>query len=439
MNRVRLCLLCVSLMLGGLLGGCGSTQQTGSEDGTSGTSSSSLDRSGLGLAPADSSIRTIQLYRGRDEAHLPIASLRPDQEPLTLEFDLLSDSGRPLSVYFYHADRTWRRDLSPPQYMDGFQHDNLLDYTPSRGTDVRYTHYTYRFPNDDIDFLISGNYIVRVTEQGQPNDVLFERAFFLTEEATPLEVGIENVMVSGQRQPSEIPFARFTPPPSLQGDPFKYDVCFARNGQFGAARCADRPNLGQQPELEFDLVRNEAFAPVSADYFIDMGTLRPNQYIQRVDRSARPPRVLIEPNYARFPGTPLARSLRGQIIVEGAVRDVGTPDIEAEYVRTRFSFVPPNEQPMGGRLAVAGSFSGGGVRPENEMTWVPERGRYEADVLLKQGQYEYQYESPDSAVQATLQESLSSSPNRSYTVFVYYNDVTRNTDRLLAVRTVQGR
>ena len=439
MNRISWCLWIAGLLLVGGLAGCGSTQQTGNGNGTSSSPPPSSEGAGLGLAPADSSVRTVQLYRGSNEAQLPILSLRSDQEALTLEFDLLTDSGRPLSVYFYHADRTWQRDLSPPQYMDGFQSDNLLDYRPSRGTDVRYTHYTYQFPNDDIDFLISGNYIVRVTEQGRPSDVLFERAFFLTEEVAPVQVGIESIMVSGQPQASEIPIARFTPPRALQGDPYNYDVCFTRNGQFGAARCSDRPNLSQQPELEFDLVRGEAFAPVSADYFVDIANLQPNQYIQRVDRAPVPPRVVIEPDYARFPGTPLAQSLRGQIIVEGAVRDVGVPDTEAQYVNTRFSFVPPNEQPLGGRIAVVGSFSDGAIRPQNEMTWVPERGRYEADVLLKQGQYEYQYDSPDPAVRAVLQEGLSSTPRRSYTVFVYYNDITQNTDRLLAVRTVQSR
>ena len=425
------------LLLVGLLAGCGSTQQTGDDDDAP-AASSAPESQGLSLAAADTSVRTIQLYRGTNEAQRPITSLRSGADPLTLEFDILTDSGRPLSVYFFHADRTWRRDLVPPQYMAGFQSDNLLDYQPSRGTGLRYMHYTYRFPNDDIGFLISGNYILRVTEQGRPDDVLFERAFFLSEEAVAPEIGIQNIMVSGQRLASDLPIARFTPPQRLRGDPFNYDVCFARSGQVGQARCSSRPNLGQQPTLAFDLDRADAFAPAASDYFVDIANLRPNQYIERIDRGARPPRAIVEPDYARFPGTPLAQSPRGQIIVEDAVRNVAVPDVEAEYVSTRFSFVPPNEQPLGGRMAITGSFATAS-RFEHEMTWVPSRGRYEADVLLKQGQYAYQYDSPDAATRAVLQKGIPSSPNRSYTVFVYYNDISQNTDRLLAVRTVQGR
>jgi hypothetical protein len=71
------------------------------------------------------------------------------------------------------------------------------------------------------------------------------------------------------------------------------------------------------------------------------------------------------------------------------------------------------------------------------MTWQPNRGRYEGTVLLKQGLYEYYYQSDDPALQEVLRRSLPPARDQ-YTAFVYYTDRTLNTDRLLAVQTAQA-
>lgn len=390
----------------------------------------------LRLASSQDNVRTIQLYRGSNERNLPIISLQQSSAALTLEFDLMEPSGRPFSVYFYHADRTWRRDLSPSQYLSSFQNDNVLDYTSSRGTDVDYVHYEYQFPNDNIDFRISGNYIVRVTEQGQEDQVLFERAFFITEQAGPLELGVDDIVVSGQRQPSDQPIARFTPPSQLQGDPFQYETCFVRNAQFDKARCSSRPRLSDLPALEFNLLRERAFAPATSNYFLDLSNLNVGGSVERIDRSVSPYRVLLAPDHARFANTPLAPRLNGQTVVGDVVRDAGTPDVEGQYVTVRFGFVPPEEQPFSREVVVAGSFTGGQYDDDYRMRWVPERGRYEGEVLLKQGQYEYYYDSADPALQRVIRESLPPMQEQ-YTAFVYYSDHSLSTDRLVAVQSVQ--
>ncbi len=423
------------LLIGTLvLVGCTGTQEARSdEEGAADSARAARAPKGPELADVSPSIRTIQLYRGANERQLPVLSLRGSGGRLTLEFDLMEAAGRPLSVYFYHTDRTWRRDLSPSEYMDSFQNDNLLDYSPSRGTEVAYTHYVYRFPNDNIRFRVSGNYVLRVTEQGRPDDVLFERPFFVSEDAGPLALRVDDVPVSGQRLPSDRPAALFTPPPELQGSPFQYETCFVRNGRLDTARCTNRPRLVQQPALEFDLYHDEAFVPTTADYFLDLSALRSGGQIAHVDRTGTPFRVELEAAYAQFPGNAGAPPLDGQVVVDGAVRDVGEPDVEAEYVTARFSFVPPDEQPMARPVTLHGSFG-----ETARMEWVPARGRYEGNVLLKQGLYEYHYRSNDPALREVLRRALPPARGR-YTAFVYYTDWSMNTDRLLAVQTVEAR
>lgn len=432
----------VAVGLGGLLlvGGCASSEEAGS--GTEADTSEAQSQpdqgeeprsAGPNLAPQHDDIRTVQLYRGTDERSFPVTS-RTSGEPLTLEFDLMEREGRPLTVHFYHADRHWNRDLSPNQFLESYHDDRLLDYRPSQGTTVPYVHYTYRFPNDDIQFRISGNYVLRVTERGREDEVLFERAFFVTDEAGSLNLGSEAIVVPGQRQQSVRPVARFNPPTALRGNPFGYTACFVRNGRLPDTRCQERPLLNQQPKLAFELDRTRAFDPATADYTVDLSTLRGGSKIERTDRTVTPFRVLLEPDYARFSGRALDANLNGQILIREALSAYSDPARTAEYVRTTFAFVPPEERPLAGGVVVAGSFSGMDSSRGTQMDWQPARGRYEGKVLLKQGRYQYFYEASDPLLRKTVRESQSRLQN-TYTSFVYYEDASKSTDRLLRVNS----
>src|SRR5690625_5975809 len=89
------------------------------------------------LAEQSPEIATPQLYPGEEEGRLPILTLGSGDQ-LTLRFDLLADAGRPLSGFFYHADRERRRELSPAESLSTSHRARLLDYRPADATDDRY-------------------------------------------------------------------------------------------------------------------------------------------------------------------------------------------------------------------------------------------------------------------------------------------------------------
>ena len=217
--RLLFCVVCGAFLIG--LGGCASSNQTEEEGADGEPRQSEVQSLGPDLAPPVRSIRTIQLYPGDDERRLPITSLR-EGPPLTLEFDLMEAQGRPLTVRFQHANRQWEEDLAPSRALESYTDDALVEYQSSRGTQVEYTHYTYRFPNDDIRFRTSGNYVLQVTERGRRDSVLFEQAFFVTEGEGTLEARLETFPIPGQQLPSVRPLAQFDPPSSLRGDTFGY-------------------------------------------------------------------------------------------------------------------------------------------------------------------------------------------------------------------------
>ena len=386
-----------------------------------------------GFLPAVDEVKSIQLYEG-SERELPILNLQGDV-PLVLEFDLMTWQARPVSVYFYHADRSWQRDLLPGEYMESYFRDDLFDYSLSRNTQVQFTHFQYRFPNTSIDFRISGNYVLRVTEQGREDDVLFERPFFVTENTAIAAISLDLVLTGAQTLPAIQPHLVVTPPPDAATAVFDMNVCFIEGGRVRSPRCVDTPRMGGGSDILYYLEPEESFGSRIGDYLVDMHELSPRGDVARVDYSTSPFSVLLQPDYARFPDRAAGVLLNGQS--EISMQD-DYADIEGEYAEVTFRFVPPEEQPLPGSLYVIGAFNNWQVDLGAAMRWDPSEGWYESTLLIKQGAYEYRYTSPDLVVQRVLEARLHR-PSQWYNGLVYYRDHVLNTDRLLAMARVMAR
>ena len=380
--------------------------------------------------PGVDEVRSIQLY-AEQERNLPVYRLRSGV-PLTLEFDILNWNPRPLSVYFYHADRVWRRDLTPGEYLEAFDRDNLFDYELSRATLVQYSHYRYRFPNAAIAFRLSVNYVLRVTEQGKEAEVLFERPFFVTEDVAGTQMHLDLLMTGRLALPAVQPHLLVLPPAEVGASLFDLSVCFFQGGHILTPRCIQRPSISGQSELLYYLDPEDAYGVRVGDYYLDLRQLLPRDDIEHVDRASTPYVVHLQPDYARFPDNDWGPLQTGQSVISG--RD-GVADTQAEYVHVVFHFVPPDGKPLPGGLYVTGSFNGWRVDLGSAMTWQSDAGQYESRHLIKQGVYEYRYTSPDPEVQRALQVRLLR-PDQLYTGLVYFRDTSLGTDRILAVSQV---
>lgn len=414
--------------------GCATAQQ-GPQGAPGGEATAAQqEASGPALARSDSSVRTIQLYAGEDERRLPILALGTD-EGLTLEFDLMARQGRPLSVYFYHAGRDWERDPAPARFLDGFRSDDLLDYTGARARGVPYVHYTYRFPEGgETGFEASGNYILRVTEQGREDEVLFERPFFVTEETGAMELRFDQLRRGTQPGLSVRPTVRYRVPAELGRSSFNFAACFVPDGRLRHRRCVERPeSSGPQRMMTFELPYRESFAPGTESFFLDLSSFGPGGEIAGVNRDRTPYRVALETDYADFAGAGRTPLIGGQPVVRGAGINAAQPALSAEYASVRFRFVPPGERKLGGPVVLAGSFHTGALEGAPRLRWKPVEGYYEGHVLLKQGLYEYRYASPDPALRRALSKSRRPARRR-YAAFVYYRDAALGSDRLLFVR-----
>ena len=137
-------------------------------------------------------VRTTTLWRGGVELEAPVLTLG-DGERLLLRFDVL---GAEMGNYRYrieHCDSQWRKDgLEPYEYMNGFEEGPVEGYESSFTTLTDYVYHYQYIPSQYSQFLVSGNYVVTVYDQDQPDSVLLTRRFYVTEGSlkAQVEVGV---------------------------------------------------------------------------------------------------------------------------------------------------------------------------------------------------------------------------------------------------------
>ncbi|MEM6325688.1 MAG: type IX secretion system plug protein domain-containing protein [Bacteroidota bacterium] len=389
-----------------------------------------------GPVETDARVHTVQLYQTGEEASLPVLSLR-DESTLTLEFDIVSpEAPGPLRVEFSRVGTADGPELLPSEYLTGFERDEIFDAEPSNTTAIPYVHYTYTFPNAGIGFRIGGIYSLRVREPGGP--ALFERRFFVDEGRVNTDVFIGTRLAEiGAVGRAIQPAARLRPIGDLQvEDAFRFTVCFFRDGDVDALRCAPEPSLAELAVYGFYLPRDQAFEPVAPIYRLDLGVLGLSPEVEEVDVVAVPPTALLELDYAAFGGdivNPVSLSASG---IDAGYREAGRGDDDAEYVEVTFRYVPPGERVLPGAVYVRGGFTDGRISPRGRLTWKPDDKRYEGTVLVKQGLYAYDYPAP---VADPSRQPVALGQPSAYTALVFYRDLSLFADRLVGVQSAVAR
>ena len=106
----------------------------------------------------------------RGQTGIPVAVT--DNGGFVISFDHLSEDREYLRYTLTHCTADWTPDqLSYVEYLDGFNEGTIDYYDFSRATTVHYVHYTLTLPNEQTRPTISGNYLLRVYPESNPEDI----------------------------------------------------------------------------------------------------------------------------------------------------------------------------------------------------------------------------------------------------------------------------
>ena len=113
-------------------------------------------------------IKTAKLESVSSKIILPIVDVN-QSEGLLLSFDELDEQTHRYEYTFVHCNSDWTQSsLQPSDYIEGFETAMIENYANSFNTLQRFVHYEQAISNSTTRLTKSGNYILKVFKEGEP-------------------------------------------------------------------------------------------------------------------------------------------------------------------------------------------------------------------------------------------------------------------------------
>jgi hypothetical protein len=383
-------------------------------------------------------IKTVLLYKEGFEMSNPVVQLNSD-ERIVLSFDDLSGEYRKYEYTIIHCDADWNfSDLMPNEYLATFTDDFLDEFEYSFNTTISYIHYTKTIPNDVIEFTLSGNYLLKVYSEGDPDDVVLTRRFFVVDPLVNVDAEIRkpaNIMDRDSRQ--EVSFNIMTKGLTVNEPHREIAVTILQNGRWDNAISDLKPRSLAPGELRYDYDGINVFDAGNAYRYFDIKSLRYNSFRVALINfdPATGHHVFLHDDLPKkkYVYEEVQENILGRFLIK--TEDMRNSAIEADYATVHF-FVPFETPIIQGKLYLFGEFTNWQFLPEAEMKYNYERMGFEGAMILKQGFYNYHYALlPNNSTvgDLSLMEGNFFSTNNEYTFLIYYKPVGGRYTQLINV------
>ena len=411
---------------------------------------------------------TLQLQRPYLVLHSEEESIDGSDPTNTLEvsFDEMSHDLRQYSYTVRHLNRDWTpSDLSSVEYLQGFTTADITDYASSTTTQQAYTHYTFTFPNSDMQLTTDGNYVLVIYENGDMDNVVATVCFSVVEPLADITAQVRsNTDMEFDGRYQQLDLNINTAALDIK-DPSLVSVVVQQNGRTDNQVSLTTPTYVEPNRLRYSNKRELIFEGGNEFRHFDIYSIYYAGYhVDRMRYAQGEYHALLETDAVR--GT-LARGAgreglgylteydtNGQWRINAEKTD--DPDIDAEYVWVHFRLPVP--QPIAdGQVFVGGGLFYDLFTTDNLMQYDAEEKCYYLYAYLKQGAYDYLYYAAsyhrfgdtENTTRPTTRDanrqSVSLLPlegshwqtQNEYTVYVYYRPFGSRYDRLVGIKHVK--
>jgi len=380
----------------------------------------------------DRDIKTVLMYLADDELSLPIWDLGSSKY-LTLSFDDLSEDSRDYSYTIVHCNSNWSKsDLNESEYIDGYFEDQISEYQSSFNTTIEYTHYSLQIPNEYMRPMISGNYVLKVYESSNPDEIIFTKRFMVVERETGITGKVSNMNQGAyfyNDQELELVVEYF-------GNEF-YDLNqniklqILKNYNWIDYLEINQPDIIKNKEFTYNNLANLKFKGGNEFHHFNTKNIHfTAENIADIHFTDNMYHFLLKDNKDRtFEEYQYIPDIDGLFKVDVTQSDY--PHTEADYSYVYFTLKMDAPIQLGD-VYVWGALSNYEFTNGNKLNYNFEQKAYECRLLLKQGYYNYQYVLMEKGKPDFIYiEGNHAITENSYTVLVYYHDFRGNYDRLI--------
>ncbi len=387
----------------------------------------------------DAHIHSVLLYNSKVEQSFPMIQLN-SSDFLQLKFDDFHDEYSNYSYTIEHCDVDWNLTaISSMEYIRGFNRNFITEYKFSSNTNQNYVHYQLQFPNTDVQFLISGNYIIKVFHSSDDAKPLFSARFMIYENNVQINHTLRRSTIVNERNKRQKIDLQILSPDYKIDNPFdQLKVVVMQNNNWKTAKVNRRPSFFEPDRFTYDHVDANDFDGLNEFRRFDIRSFRfLGERLVRIQQDTAWDVFVMED----FPKNPLRYveefDNNGNFFIKRS--DMGQSDYQADYGHVHLAFHYGAQNPYGDYY-VLGRFNNWQANEKSKMKYNFSSGNYEANIYLKQGIYDYMI--GFKSFKSTLIDYSNTEGNfydtqNDYRVLVYYRRTGYRYDELIAVKDFQ--
>ncbi len=383
-------------------------------------------------------IKTAQLHESTFDANPAILRFN-GTEQLELSFDDLEADKKDYSIAFVHCDANWEpSNLMSSEFMNGFYEANILNFNFSTNTIQKYTHYSILFPQSNMQFSKTGNYMVFVYQDNDKEKIIITKRFMIYEDKVTVVANVRQAIGNDEQyEKQHIDFNIINSQYELTNPFTDMKVIITQNNRWDNAVNNIKPTFTEPRQLTYSLDDKSTFNGGNEFRFFDSRSLR--TYTERVANITRDSSYtyhidLKTDELRTFKSYSFYNDLNGGFLIKN--QDLATnPDLEADYAWIHF-FLPYDTQ-TSGNFYVLGKLTEWRLNKSNRMTYNYKKMGYECDLFVKQGYYNYTYvflADEKKAADETLSEGNHWETENDYTIYVYHRQRGTYYDQLVAIK-----
>ncbi len=384
------------------------------------------------------SIKSVKIFREGWELTYPFINLNSNDQ-VTLLFDDIGHDVRDFSYKIVHCTYNWEpSDLMPMDYLASQTNDYIKDYKFSFNTIVNYTNYRVTIPNNDIQFTISGNYLLIVYEDDDEENLVLTARFSVFEPITNIKANITKAnQIELRKFNQQVNFVVNVANIDLN-DPYQeIKPVVLQNGFWCTAVNDIKPNFQRDKDLVYDYNDELSFSGGNEFRNFDVKDLKyqsqfikeivfenPFYHIKLYNDEPRPFKIYFS-----------EQDINGDYLIKTNYRE--DSNTEGDYVHVYFT-LPYDAPIVDGDLYIFGRLSDGTFTKQNRMIYNYSKKAYQLRLMLKQGYYNYEYvylkdneKKPDFAyIEGSHWET-----ENDYQILIYFHGFSSRYDRLVGYET----
>jgi len=381
-------------------------------------------------------IKSVKFHHSSLPTSNPIIDLNSTGK-LKLSFDDMEGGNKDYVYSIQHCNKDWYpTDIDELEYLNGFNEEDIQRATFSSQTAHDYTHYELLIPNQNTSWILSGNYILTVMDEDENNLVIMTRRFMVVEPIVKISSQIlpafnAELYNTHQRVDFAIDLNKF-----YISDPMnELSVTILQNGRWDTHINNIKPLTAIGDQVNFNKFGVSTFSSGKEFRYFDTRDIQLNSdRTEAIEINTYGIDVLLKKDMKRESKNYIFYREGNGVFVPNYEGTLRNGKATSEY--TNVIFTLDSSQPIYEHdLYVVGEFSSWNCYPENKMAYNDEVGGYQAELLLKQGYYNYLYAAVDGNDQVNYEitEGNWFETENEYTIMVYYRQLGSRYDRLIGV------